>query len=132
MNTGFSNRMKDVFTYVREEVIRLGDENIGVEHLFLGILREGGGIAVNILKDLGKVKNPWPNVDAHSGALLMHYGMKEFSFYTVLFGVSRAMGVLAAGVWSRALGMPLERPKSLTSKAVKKIIEESKSATVEN
>ena len=53
MNTGFSNRMKDVFTYVREEVIRLGDENIGVEHLFLGILREGGGIAVNILKDLG-------------------------------------------------------------------------------
>ena len=53
MNTGFSNRMKDVFTYVREEVIRLGDESIGVEHLFLGILREGGGIAVNILKDLG-------------------------------------------------------------------------------
>ncbi len=53
MNTGFSNRMKDVFTYVREEVIRLGDENIGVEHLFLGILREGGGIAVNVLKDLG-------------------------------------------------------------------------------
>jgi citrate synthase len=88
-------------------------------------------IVPDILKDLGKVKNPWPNVDAHSGALLMHYGMKEFSFYTVLFGVSRAMGVLAAGVWSRALGMPLERPKSLTSKAVKKIIEESKSATVE-
>jgi len=77
-----------------------------------------------ILQDLGKVKNPWPNVDAHSGALLMHYGMKEFSYYTVLFGVSRALGVLAAGVWSRALGMPLERPKSLTSKAVKKIMEE--------
>ena len=47
MNTGFSNRMKDVFTYVREEVIRLGDESIGVEHLFLGILREGGGIVGN-------------------------------------------------------------------------------------
>jgi citrate synthase len=85
-----------------------------------------------ILQDLGKVKNPWPNVDAHSGSLLMHYGMNEFSYYTVLFGVSRAMGVLCAGIWSRALGMPLERPKSLTSKAVKKIIEESKSATVEN
>jgi len=88
-------------------------------------------IVPDMLKDLGKVKNPWPNVDAHSGALLMHYGLKEFSFYTVLFGVSRAMGVLAAGVWSRALGMPLERPKSLTSKAIKKIIEESKSP-VEN
>lgn len=75
-----------------------------------------------ILQSLGKVKNPWPNVDAHSGSLLMHYGMKEFEFYTVLFGVSRAMGVLAAGVWSRALGMPLERPKSLTSAAVKQFI----------
>jgi len=60
------------------------------------------------------VKNPWPNVDSHSGALLVHYGMREYSFYTVLFGVSRAMGVLAALCWSRALGMPLERPKSLT------------------
>jgi len=41
-----------------------------------------------ILKGLGKVKNPWPNVDAHSGALLVHYGLTEYSFYTVLFGVS--------------------------------------------
>ena len=53
MNTGFSNRMKDVFTYVREEVIRLGDESIGVEHLFLGILREGGGTAISTLLGLG-------------------------------------------------------------------------------
>ena len=72
-----------------------------------------------ILDGLGKVKNPWPNVDAHSGALLVHFGMKEYSFYTVLFGVSRAMGVLASLVWSRALGMPLERPKSVTSKWVR-------------
>lgn len=76
-----------------------------------------------LLQDMGKVKNPWPNVDAHSGALLMHYGLKDFSFYTVLFGVSRAMGVLASGVWSRALGMPLERPKSLTSSAMRALIE---------
>lgn len=72
-----------------------------------------------ILQGLGKVKNPWPNVDAHSGALLVHYGFSEYSYYTVLFGVSRALGVLAAGVWSRALGMPLERPKSVTSDWVK-------------
>ena len=75
-----------------------------------------------ILQGLGKVKNPWPNVDAHSGALLVHYGLTDFSFYTVMFGVSRAMGVLAALCWSRALGMPLERPKSLTSEWVKNFV----------
>ncbi len=75
-----------------------------------------------ILQTKGKIKNPWPNVDAHSGALLVHYGMKEYGFYTVLFGVSRALGVLAAGCWSRALGFPLERPKSLTTELVKEMI----------
>ncbi len=75
-----------------------------------------------ILQDLGKVKNPWPNVDAHSGALLVSYGLKEQEFYTVLFGVSRALGVLASLCWSRALGMPLERPKSLTTEWVKSFI----------
>ena len=53
MKTEFSNRMKDVFTYVREEVLRLGDESIGIEHLFLGILREGEGTAIRVLKKLG-------------------------------------------------------------------------------
>lgn len=72
-----------------------------------------------ILQSLGKIKNPWPNVDAHSGALLLHYGMKEYHYYTVLFGVSRALGVLAAQIWSRALGFPLERPKSVTTENVK-------------
>jgi len=67
-----------------------------------------------VLTQTGKVKNPWPNVDAHSGVLLQYYGMTEENFYTVLFGVSRALGVLAQGVWSRALGLPIERPKSLT------------------
>jgi len=46
--------------------------------------------------------------------LLQYYGIKESSFYTVLFGVSRAIGVLSQGVWSRALGLPIERPKSMT------------------
>ncbi|CAF2848117.1 unnamed protein product [Rotaria sp. Silwood2] len=68
-----------------------------------------------ILGDIGKIRNPWPNVDAHSGVLLRYYGMKEMSFYTVLFGVSRALGVLAQMIWSRALGFPLERPKSETT-----------------
>jgi citrate synthase len=72
-----------------------------------------------ILQSLGKIKNPWPNVDAHSGALLVHYGMVEYEFYTVLFGVSRALGVLASLCWDRALGFPLERPKSVTTELVK-------------
>jgi citrate synthase len=72
-----------------------------------------------ILQTIGKIKNPWPNVDAHSGALLVHYGMKEYEFYTVLFGVSRALGVLASLIWDRALGFPLERPKSVTTELVK-------------
>ncbi len=76
-----------------------------------------------ILQSLGKIKNPWPNVDAHSGALLVHYGMVEYEFYTVLFGVSRALGVLASLIWDRALGFPLERPKSVTTDLVKLWIE---------
>lgn len=81
-------------------------------------------VVPSILESLGKVKNPWPNVDAHSGALLVHYGLKEYGYYTVLFGVSRALGVLAAMCWSRALGMPLERPKSVTSEWVKTYLAE--------
>ncbi len=65
-----------------------------------------------ILGSVGKIKNPWPNVDAYSGALLKNFGIVEESFYTVMFGVSRALGVLASLIWDRALGLPLERPSS--------------------
>lgn len=80
-----------------------------------------------ILESLGKVKNPWPNVDAHSGALLVHYGMDQYSFYTVLFGVSRALGVLSALCWSRFLQLPLERPKSVTIEWVQEYVDAHKS-----
>jgi citrate synthase len=72
-------------------------------------------VAPDILTKHGKTKNPWPNVDAHSGCLLWHYGVTEYDFYTVFFGVSRALGVLAQLIWSRALGLPIERPKSVTT-----------------
>ena len=72
-----------------------------------------------VLGSIAKIKNPWPNVDAHSGALLVHYGMVEYEFYTVLFGVSRSLGVLASLCWDRALGFPLERPKSVSTRLVK-------------
>ena len=65
-----------------------------------------------ILSSIAKIKNPWPNVDAHSGALLLHYGITQYEFYTVLFSVSRALGVLAQLVWDRVYGLPIERPKS--------------------
>ncbi|RWS23221.1 citrate synthase 1-like protein [Leptotrombidium deliense] len=75
-----------------------------------------------ILLETGKVKNPWPNVDAHSGVLLQYYGMKEMSYYTVLFGVSRALGVMASLIWDRALGLPIERPKSMTTEGLMKLV----------
>ncbi len=65
-----------------------------------------------ILSNIGKIQNPWPNVDAFSGSLLYHYGIKEYTFYTVLFGVSRALGVLASLINDRVYGMPIERPTS--------------------
>jgi len=77
-------------------------------------------VAPPILENTGKIKNPWPNVDAHSGALLMHYGITEFEFYTVLFGVSRALGVMASLIWDRVLGLPIERPGSITIAGLKK------------
>ncbi|KAG0242988.1 putative citrate synthase [Mortierella sp. GBAus27b] len=76
-------------------------------------------VAPGILQEHGKTKNPWPNVDAHSGVLLSAYGLTEQDFYTVLFGVSRGLGVLAQLIWDRALGMPLERPKSYSTAAIK-------------
>lgn len=79
-------------------------------------------VVPKILGTVGKIKNPWPNVDAHSGVLLQFYGMKEMTFYTVLFGVSRALGCLSQLIWSRALGFPLERPKSLDTASVKKLL----------
>lgn len=68
-----------------------------------------------VLKEQGKAKNPAPNVDAISGALQYYYGVREFDFYTVLFGVGRALGVTPNLVWARALGQPIERPKSLST-----------------
>jgi citrate synthase len=72
-------------------------------------------IAPGVLTEHGKTKNPWPNVDAHSGVIQWHYGVRDWDFYTVLFGVGRALGVLANVVWDRALGYALERPKSVTT-----------------
>jgi citrate synthase len=79
-------------------------------------------VVPQVLKEQGKAKNPAPNVDAISGTLQYYYGVREFDFYTVLFGVGRALGVTANYVWARALGQPLERPKSLTTRMLEDVV----------
>jgi citrate synthase len=82
-------------------------------------------VVPSVLKEQGKAKNPAPNVDAITGAIQRHYGVRNFDFYTVLFGVGRALGVTSNYVWARAFGMPLERPKSLSMKMVEDIVAKS-------
>jgi len=84
-------------------------------------------VVPDVLREQGKAKNPWPNVDAISGTLQHHYGVREFDFYTVMFGVGRSLGVTANAVWARALGQPIERPKSLTTRMLEEIAEGAKS-----
>ncbi len=79
-------------------------------------------VVPQVLKEQGKAKNPAPNVDAISGTLQYYYGVREFDFYTVLFGIGRALGVTANYVWARALGWPIERPKSLTTKMLEEVV----------
>lgn len=73
-----------------------------------------------VLLEQGKAKNPWPNVDAQSGVILWKYGVQEYDFYTVMFGIGRALGVSANIIWARALGYPIERPKSVTTAMLEK------------
>ncbi len=77
-------------------------------------------VVPKVLQEQGKAKDPWPNVDAGSGAILYHYGLTEFEYYTVLFSVSRAMGMLAQLVLNRAVGTPITRPKSVSTEWIKK------------
>lgn len=76
----------------------------------------------DVLKEHGKAKDPWPNVDAASGCLLYHFGLTEFEYYTVLFGVSRALGMCSQLIVSRALGEAIERPKSVTTEWMKQAV----------
>jgi len=72
-------------------------------------------VVPGVLKEQGKAKDPWPNVDAISGVLLYHFGLTELDYYTVLFGVSRALGMCSQLVINRALGTPITRPKSVST-----------------
>ena len=97
--------------------------NFGKEHIenddVFHIVETLFDVVPEVLKKHGKAKNPWPNVDAASGALLYHYGLTEFSYYTVLFSISRSMGIISQIVINRAMGIPIMRPKSITTKWLK-------------
>ncbi len=98
--------------------------NFGKEHLpdspVLTTVARVYEVVPDVLKEHGKAKNPWPNVDAGSGAILYHYGITEFEYYTVLFSISRAMGMVAQQVWNRAMMIPITRPKSVGTDWIKK------------
>ena len=79
-------------------------------------------VVPDILREHGKAKNPWPNVDAQSGVVQWFYGITEYDFYTVLFAIGRSVGVLSNLVWDRALGYSLERPKSLTTGMIEDMV----------
>ncbi len=85
----------------------IADDNVAIVQRIFKVVPE-------VLKEQGKAKNPWPNVDAYSGSLLYSFGMTEFDFYTVMFGVSRAIGLCSQMVVNRMMGTPIVRPKSLT------------------
>jgi len=98
--------------------IEFGKKHIKDDPVF-DIVSDLFDVVPDVLKEQGKAKNPWPNVDAASGALLHHFGITEFSFYTVLFSISRAMGMVSQMVINRALGIPITRPKSITAEWIK-------------
>ena len=85
-------------------------------------------VVPGVLREQGKAKDPWPNVDAISGSLLYHFGLTEFDFYTVLFGVSRALGMCAQLIINRALGIPITRPKSVSMEWLRSKVKAASSA----
>ena len=101
--------------------IDFGKKNIKDDDVF-AIVDRLFEVVPGVLQDHGKAKNPWPNVDAASGSLLYYYGLKEFNYYTVLFSISRTMGMISQMVWERALGIPITRPKSVTTDWIKQSI----------
>ncbi|KAL1304793.1 hypothetical protein AAFC00_003724 [Neodothiora populina] len=82
------------------------------------LVKRNSEIAPQVLMEHGKTKNPYPNVDSGSGVLFHHFGIKETLYYTAIFGVSRGLGPMAQLIWDRALGMPIERPKSINLKGL--------------
>ncbi|MCU0371907.1 MAG: citrate (Si)-synthase [Ignavibacteria bacterium] len=99
--------------------VNFGNKYFPDDEIF-GIVKQLYNIVPKLLIEGGKAKDPWPNVDAASGALLHYYGMTEYEYYTVLFSVSRVLGLAAQLILNRALYRPIIRPKSVTTAWLKK------------
>lgn len=99
--------------------VNFGNKHLPDDEIF-GIVKQLFNIVPKILMEGGKAKDPWPNVDASSGALLHYYGLTEYDYYTVLFSVSRILGLSAQLILNRALNRPIIRPKSVTTEWMKK------------
>lgn len=85
------------------------------------LMKKMSQVAPKVLAKHGKTKNPFPNVDSASGILFHHYGIQELLFFTVIFGCSRSIGPLTQLVWDRALGLPIERPKSVDLNTIRSL-----------
>ena len=99
-----------------------GNKYMADDQLFK-ITKQLYDVVPKLLIEKGKAKSPWPNVDAASGVLLHHFGITEYEYYTVLFAVSRVLGLAAQSIWARAMQSPLIRPKSVTMDWVKKTMD---------
>ena len=100
--------------------IRFGKKHLPDDPMFQ-LVRLVYDVVPRVLAETGKVSNPWPNVDAANGTLQYYFGVREFDMYTVLFGTSRILGLTANVVWARALGQPIERPKSTTTERLEQM-----------
>lgn len=107
-----------------EAFLNFGKKHFPDDPVFLTVSRLFE-VVPDELKKIDKIKNPWPNVDAASGSMLYHFGLKEFSFYTVMFASSRSLGLTAQAVMNRAMMLPIIRPKSVTSEYVKEVAKTS-------
>ncbi|OGU61537.1 MAG: hypothetical protein A2X64_02305 [Ignavibacteria bacterium GWF2_33_9] len=103
--------------------LAFGKKYMGDDPVFLTVQRVFETVP-DVLRQVQKISDPWPNVDAGSGALLYHYGLTEFSYYTVLFSISRALGIAAQAIVARAMGYPITRPKSLPTKGYMKLVQQ--------
>lgn len=80
-----------------------------------------------VLSEHGKIMNPNPNIDAISGALLYHFGIKELDFYTVMFAASHVLGICAQLIYNQAIFYPLVRPRSVTTAWLSQYLEKASS-----
>jgi citrate synthase len=105
--------------------VNFGNKYLPDDEIFM-IVKQLFNIVPKILMEGGKAKDPWPNVDAASGSLLHYYGLTEYDYYTVLFSVSRILGLSAQLILNRALSRPIIRPKSVTTDWLKKTLSAKK------